>query len=515
MHVSAELRTRRLVAVLLILATLPLALAMVAATYRPPEEPPPGPSSYNPLPLPKSPVLDAIRDRELSRSERYATAAEALEAPTLLGSRSPGSLPTLVLPPRPDPYGLKELQQLVPAAFGSGETALVVQAGIVVVKGSALTITASETPEVRLASRADGFAWIVSSGGVVDLVGSEGTPLRITSWDDSRAAPDENPDDGRAFVLSRHGVMNMTWADVGYLGFGTGVTSGMAWKGTAEVGDVVPAYSGAVGHSTMHHNWFGAYTFAVQRMRWTDNTFADNQAYGFDPHDFSDGFLVENNVARNNGRHGFIFSRGCSGNMLRNNVAYGNRGHGFMIDDGRSADAELGRGPVASNGNQLVGNWAHDNGGSGIEIEGGSGNVLQDNVLERNHVGIRIKDGASAAIRRNVITGNRLFGVHVFRDLETVEVTDNDIDGAWAGIAFGSATSSTVHDNEVTGGSVDRVVDGITQRHNLWGARVRQLYRRKPVLLLWTVVLGAPVLAGEGRRLVRALRRSQPEPAMP
>ena len=58
--------------------------------------------------------------------------------------------------------------------------------------------------------------------------------------------------------------------------------------------------------------------------------------YGYDPHDFSDNFDVAGNVAYHNGKHGFIFSRGCVHNILRGNVSYDNAGHGFMIDDGRS-----------------------------------------------------------------------------------------------------------------------------------------------------------------------------------
>ena len=113
---------------------------------------------------------------------------------------------------------------------------------------------------------------------------------------------------------------------------GAGPTTHPACPATKAVGDVTDA--------VLHHNWFGAYTFEAQGMRFLDSTFRDNAAYGFDPHDLSNDFLVERNVAHGNGRHGFIFSRGCDGNVLRDNVAYDNRGHGFMIDDGRSEDSD-------------------------------------------------------------------------------------------------------------------------------------------------------------------------------
>ena len=56
--------------------------------------------------------------------------------------------------------------------------------------------------------------------------------------------------------------------------------------------------------AVLHHNWFGAYTFEAQGMRFLDSTFRDNAAYGFDPHDLSNDFLVERNVAHGNGRTG-------------------------------------------------------------------------------------------------------------------------------------------------------------------------------------------------------------------
>jgi parallel beta-helix repeat protein len=158
------------------------------------------------------------------------------------------------------------------------------------------------------------------------------------------------------------------------------------------------------------HNHFGAYTHEAQGMRWSGNTFSDNEEYGFDPHDFSDDFVVENNTAHHNGKHGFIFSRGCLRNVLRGNTAYANTGHGFMIDDGRSTASATAEARIdPSNDNLVTGNVAHDNAGSGVEIEGGTGNVVADNHLSRNHIEVRVKDGATASVTGNQIDGSEAF----------------------------------------------------------------------------------------------------------
>ena len=57
-------------------------------------------------------------------------------------------------------------------------------------------------------------------------------------------------------------------------------------------------------------------------------------------------------------------------------------GHGFMIDNGRSAASATAQARIdPSDDNRVTGNVAYDNAGSGVEIEGGTGNVVADNHL--------------------------------------------------------------------------------------------------------------------------------------
>ena len=400
MRVTAELSRRRLAVALLLIALLPGILAVAAASYTRPELPP-GPAAYNPRPLPVMPILTSMQAREFERSHRLSSGAP-MPSVQLTGPTFPDLMPTIVLAPREEPYRLSELRQKLPSAFGSVGDALLLRASIEAPTGTHLFIDAAQTPDVRLTSSSKGFVTIISRGGEIDIAGTAGQVLRLTSWDEERQTNDTNPEDGRSFILSQGGRMDITRADLGYLGFGaSGTSSGIAWRGEpAGPGSPgAPAY-GDVTASTLHHNWFGAYTSEARNMRWAHNSFAYNDAYGFDPHDLSNDFVVEHNVAHGNGRHGFIFSRGCDRNIMRNNVAFDNRGHGFMIDDGRSEDAELAPARfLPSNDNQIVNNHAYDNDGSGVEIEGGTGNVVKDNVLERNYVGVRLKNGASAARR--------------------------------------------------------------------------------------------------------------------
>lgn len=497
MQVRADLTGRRLAIALLLLAVLPSMLAFAATAYSSPALPP-GPPAYNPVPLAKNPVLSALQARELQRSRRLSSGAPAQAGARLVPATFPEPLPTLVLAPRTAPYDVTELRRKLPEAFEPAGDALMLRASIEVPEGAHLTIDGTHTPDLRLVSSPDGFSAVIARGGTLDVRGTAQAPVRISSWDPGAGAVDEDPSDGRAFLLAFGGRMDITHADLGYLGFGTGTSSGVAWRGANHVPDLPadPAV-GNVTNSAFHHNWFGAYTFEAQGMRWVGNTFTDNHAYGFDPHDMSNDFLVARNVAAGNGRHGFIFSRGCDRNTLRDNIAHDNRGHGFMIDDGRSEDsayADAARRP--SNHNRLVGNYAYDNDGSGIDIEGGTGTIVSDNVLERNHVGVRVKNDASVIISGNRITDSALAGVDVLSGAGKVGITRNTVTGGWASVALGEEGAARLIDNQLTDASTPMAIAGKAVRDEGMATVVRRLFHWNPLLVLWTTILGVPTLFG-------------------
>jgi parallel beta-helix repeat protein len=513
-RVRAELTRARLVVALLLVAILPALLAVGAALYDRPA-PPPGPPAYNPVPLARQGLLTALQARELQRSRRVTVDAALQPAAWLVPPRFPERLPTIGLPERAAPYTVEELVTLFPSAFVSGGSSLLLQASVEVANGAQLVIDET-TPDLRLLSGPDGFASIIARGGGITIGGSTSDEdandqqVRVSSWDPASSATDTDPSDGRAFLLAIGGRMDIRNADIGHLGFGTGSSSGVAWRGGVHTPGVAstPA-GGTVTGTVLHDNWFGAYTFEAEDMRWVGNTFADNAAYGFDPHDLSNDFLVEDNVARGNGRHGFIFSRGCERNVLRNNVAYDNRGHGFMIDDGRTVDTPFAQSArLPSDDNVLVGNHAYDNDGTGIELEGGSGTVVRDNLLERNHVGVRVKDEASARVESNTIVDNALAGIDVLRDAGRVRLTRNTIEGGWAGIALETRGAAQLAGNRIQDSSTTLAIDGEAERQVGVADVVGRVFRWNPVLVLWVAILGVPAVVGL-RRIIRANSRDR------
>jgi parallel beta-helix repeat protein len=329
--------------------------------------------------------------------------------------------------------------------------------------------------------------------------------VRISSWDPAMGAADSVSTDGRSFVLQIGGRMDVSHARFSDLGFGTGTSSGVAWRGAADdtgsSTERVKAQGTAIS-SVFTGNHFGAYTHEAENMLWENNTFVANEEYGFDPHDFSDGFLVTGNTASGNGKHGFIFSRGCNSNVMTDNYAYDNAGHGFMIDDGRSVTTADAQSRIdTSNYNIVSNNVAYDNANSGVEIEGGIGNVVSGNTLTGNDIGVRIKDGAVASIVDNRIANSDRYGINVLDSGGQVPVSGNTISGTWAAVNLAGATSATVGANTVTDVTTPLVVDSVVTYETTWVDDVAKYIRWNPLLVLWGLILGVPLIVGAARVL--------------
>lgn len=336
----------------------------------------------------------------------------------------------LVLEARARPYRVRDLLRFSRAAVMSrkGKT-LTVRRSIVVRRGAELLLDSRQVPQILLSSTHKNFASIVGLGGTIRFSGSSERPLRVSSL--RGGTRDTKINDGRAFILDKSGRMVVDHTHFSYLGFGTGNTSGVAWAGTPQS----PVH-GEVTNSSFSHNHFGAYTFEARGMLWDHNVFSTNDAYGFDPHDFSNGFVVSHNLAYANGRHGIIFSRGCRKDKLLYNTSRDNQGHGFMIDDGNNTVVRGGRRWVASSHNLLLGNVATKNGRSGIEIEGGRRNDVVRNVVDGNYLGIRYRFKASGRVAHNTVESNRLYGVDVEATAGSVSISDNVGSGSWSDLTL-------------------------------------------------------------------------------
>jgi parallel beta-helix repeat protein len=252
------------------------------------------------------------------------------------------------------------------------------------------------------------------------------------------------------------------------------VRSEMAYLGSDRVGSYGVSWrlgaTGEVTDSEFHHSFFGVYSYEAKDLVFRRNVFRDNLYYGLDPHDATTGLVVEANEAYGNGSHGFIFSRNVTDGVLRGNHAHDNGGNGIVLD----ADSDR---------NVVAGNRVENNQGDGIVLLGSSRNLIEDNVVSGNGIGVRAnKPGEANIVRRNRIDGNHV-GIHAYGGASKLTMTDNQVeDSAQAGIIL-DAAGSAVRGGNVSGGDnaieirQAAAVSGVRIDHARDGVVVRRLAR--------------------------------------
>jgi parallel beta-helix repeat protein len=362
------------------------------------------------------------------------------------------------------------------------------RADLLITDGSTLllhgTALGGDVDELRLLSNnspeGGRFVSITADHGSIDV-----RATRITSWDDAARGPDtEHVEQGRAFIrvrskLADDGVtalesrMDIVDSDVGYLGYAAAESYGLTWKVR---GDEPGLYDrvqvrGDIRGSRIHHNYFGVYTYGAEGSVWYGNEVDHNVQYGFDPHDDSDGLLIEDNDVHHNGNHGIIASKRCDSLVIRGNRAWANGKHGIMLH--RSSNDAL-----------VEGNEAFDNGDSGIVVHGSSGSVIQDNrVLNNANAGVRFsvgaadsvvsnneiggggkhaflayrgqdepEPGADGRVKRNVVVGNYIHGYDEaikVQDADDMAFVGNRIEGESTTLRFERSTSALLQGNQL------------------------------------------------------------------
>ncbi len=276
------------------------------------------------------------------------------------------------------------------------------------------------------------FVYLRTHSGVMNLAG-----VKVNSWDPQANTFDQDVSNGRAYVIAKYAAaLNIRNSELSYLGSADGESYGISWRDTndsATPEQLRSRVTGEVIDSQFHHNYYGIYTYQASDMVFRGNQFRDNIRYGFDPHDFTHDVLVENNVAFNNGSHGFIISRGCNNFVFRGNKAYANNdpsptslAHGFMLDPGSPNSAE----PQApSTNNLLENNEAYDNEGYGLRILGANDNQILNNVFSQNRQEGLVVDQNSVGnlIQGNTLTQNGSIGLVVRETADGNTIASNVI----------------------------------------------------------------------------------------
>jgi parallel beta-helix repeat protein len=259
---------------------------------------------------------------------------------------------------------------------------------------------------------------------------------KIISWDDAVGGPDtECATFHRAYIRCRSNLdpdgvtpresrMDILDSEVSHLGCHEAEAYGLVWKviaskTNATYGPLTNLYNlvnvyGDIMRSHIHNNYFGHYSFGAYGQIMADNEVDNNIGYGFDPHDDSDNFVIENNNVHHNGTHGIIASQRCNNVTIRNNTSWANGGNGIMLH--RYCDDSL-----------IEGNRSFHNGDSGIALFDNNRTIVRNNTCLYNfNSGIRLSVGPTD----NLIISNEFayganFGLYLYKGIDAPKPGDD------------------------------------------------------------------------------------------
>jgi parallel beta-helix repeat protein len=464
----------------------------------------------------------------------------------LVASVRPGSAPylqelagvqTLVLTASGLSYGLPDLIDYGAAQVQADGSVLITK-HVFVAPSARLTISAPGGT-VRLASDLSGFVSVVAWKADLVLAGAEGQRLTVTSWDAERQAPDASTVDGRAYIRDVSGNMELRYTDVSGLGFWAGRTSGVAWTGSTST-----EVTGAIISSSFRQNHYGAFASQGEGITVTNSDFSGNAVDGLSLHRSTAETTVQDSTARDNGRHGFSADQGSetvsyTRITAEDNVDYGIFFSGTPLSEGPSAGGASLR---AYGQVHIAGGVLRNNGKAGVRVVDGNNVTISGSRVADSTDGIvLVGTTRPTRIEDTTVSGSRRFGITVTDGTATVE--GNKLSGSKTAIRVRDAAvavtgnnirEATAHAISVVGASDGSAVQGNTiggrgpSGLDLYradeGARITQsgndlegwtrdrddmtywttFIPNHPMLLLWVLVLGTPLL------LTLRARRTRP-----
>lgn len=286
----------------------------------------------------------------------------------------------------PAPKTLSDLVRII----GNGQWirqssgTVTLNAAVLVEHGSSMTIATPVTSELVLTVR-PGVFLAASQHGALTITGIY-IRASDTGVPDTLSPPSAVA--GRPFLLAaQNSTMTIKDSTFSYLGRDWNSSYGVTWSKNS---------AGSVSNSTFDHDFIGVYTNDSSGIRVDHDQFYHCSLYGVDPHSGSSGLVIDYDTADFNGRHGIILSGHVTGSVIQDDTTEGNGLNGIMMDD-------------ASTGNVIRHNLVRANGSDGVVLANSSDNVVADNSISGNRVGITVRGLATGTkIFGNTITANKM-----------------------------------------------------------------------------------------------------------
>jgi parallel beta-helix repeat protein len=443
---------------------------------------------------------------------------------------TPGALPTLVLPGRAAPYDLSTL-------IGAGAVVTQPDGGLLLVHnvlaapGAAVNLSLPGGA-LRMSSGPGGITSLVAFKGSLTVGGGPGNPLRVTSWDPTKNAPDTDPEDGRAYIREFAGRMDLHDMSTTDLGFWSGRTGGVAWTGSAAA-----AATGSARNVVFTGNHYGLFSSKTKDLLINGAQVKNSEMDGIAVHRQSDGTQLWQVTSSNNARNGIAVTQGAQNVSLRAVTATSNARNGIYLDGSPLATGPNagGSATTASSGFTVAASTSRGNSEHGILVNTANNTELINNMVSSNRDGIvvrgvthgvalrenhisapggfavAIRDGSTDAVVDKNVISDAVTGVQV--DNAVAKVSGNEIDdvGMHGVSIIGNGSGSAITDNRLSGRgpsavdlnrlSFDNVVDVSGNDVKNWvvdrddAQYLANFVRKHPLILLWFLTLFFPLAA--------------------
>jgi poly(beta-D-mannuronate) C5 epimerase len=242
-----------------------------------------------------------------------------------------------------DIYNSIQNQEILKREDNSTNNTWILDATIVVEKGSTLVINSSDTKWLKILAgdkNGDGDRDSVNSITVFGNLIIDS--VKITSWDPENndfikfevdILPSREFEHTGIDAIPRPyikiedettGTTNITNSEIAYLGYECGSgCSGISYYGNNG--------TSIVKNNEIHHDRFGFYSVGVGGVVLEDNHVHHNFMYGFDPHTATHDMLIRNNTVHDHGAMGIICSLDCYNITIEGNEVYNSAGSGIMF----------------------------------------------------------------------------------------------------------------------------------------------------------------------------------------
>jgi hypothetical protein len=407
-----------------------------------------------------------------------------------------GSAYTLVLTARRAIYTIEDLLNLAPQTFvRRPDGSYLLSEHLVIQSGATLNLASSGGLRLHLASDSDGFVSIVNSGGRLNVSGTEGAPVVISSFDRNSERPDLLTDDGRAYIRSIGGQVYVKGAQISDLGFWSGRTGGLSLTGTdrpnsgsldelgktlkigktaereraaiaeaqpqaepkvgldgggrSNLSQVLPAgplpvplvdvenpqysfVSASITDTTVSDSAFGLFVSGANGLDVRQSSFSDNLVDGIVMHRYVVNAVVEDTSASRNAGDGLVLARATTGIVLSEVVVNQNGRNGVTM-----SGLPLANGPSAT----------------GISVGSyGNNSIANSSATGNGRYGVEVVGGLNIGVLANDIRDNEM-GVVVREGAEKVSVVGNRVfDSARQGIALRDGVRATVVSGNIVSG---------------------------------------------------------------